>query len=103
MINSDMRDYNYYLLGAENSYGQAALIKDENEEPIIQGQIKMNINSITQSILDTIRYSDVTYLGLTHDSNINDTYIIQYGAEKLKVKYINTKGRYTQVFMGLYE
>jgi hypothetical protein len=103
MINSDMRNYNYYLLGTENSYGQAALIKDENGEPIIQGQIQMSINPITQSILDTVRYSEFTYLGLTHDKNINDTYVIEYGSEKLKVKYINNKSRFTQVFMGKYE
>lgn len=103
MINSDMTNYNYYLLGAENSYGQAALIKDENGEPIIQGQILMSINSITQSIYDSVRYSEFTYLGLTQNKAINDTYIIQYGAEKLKVKYVVSKGRYTQVFMGKYE
>lgn len=103
MINSDMTTYNYYLLGAENSYGQAALLKDADGEPAIQGQVQMSINSITQSIYDSVRYSDFTYLGLTHDKAISDMYIIQYGAEKLKVKYVVPKGRYIQVFMGKYE
>lgn len=103
MINSRMRNYDYYLLGDDNGYGQITIIRDEDLNPIAQGTVKLSINTITQAVTDDIRYSDATYIGLTHDRNINDTYIIQYGNELLKVKYVNPDGRYTQVFLGVYE
>lgn len=103
MINSRMRTYDYYLIGESNAYGQATVIRDSNGDPIAQGTVKMSISTITQSIADDIRYTDSTYIGLTYDRNINDTYIIQYGNELLKVQYVNTDGRHTQVFMGVYE
>lgn len=99
MINSNMRDYNYFLYGEQNDYGQSTLIKDDNGEPKIQGTIKMSINNTNTSIQDNILYRDASYLGLTHDKAINDTYVIEYGKERLKVLYIIPSGRYTQVFM----
>ena len=103
MINSRMSDYNYYLLGDKNGYGQLTVIKDDSGNPIKQGTVKLSISTITQSVTDNLRYSDSTYLGLTHDKTIKDTFLIQYGDEVLKVQYVNTDGRYTQVFMGVYE
>lgn len=102
MINSRMRAYDYYLIGDDNGYGQCTLIKDDNSEPIKQGSITMSISILTKAVSDDIRYSDASYIGLTQ-SNINDTYVIQYGDELLKVQYVNKDGRYTQVFMGVYE
>ena len=101
MINSRMRDYDYYLIGDDNGYGQHTLIRDDNAEPLKQGTVKMSISTITKAVSDDIRYTDSTYIGLTHD-NIKDTYVIQYGDELLKVQYVNPDGRYTQVFMGVY-
>lgn len=103
MINSNMKDYNYYLIGESNNYGQATIIKDIDNNPIVQGQVKLNINIISQTLIDNIRYQDATYLGLTHNKDINDKYIIEYEGKKLKVKYINNRGRYTQVYLGIYE
>ena len=102
MINSRMRDYDYYLLGDDNGYGQITLIRDDNAEPLKQGSVKLSISTITKTVSDDIRYSDASYIGLTHDS-IKDTYVIQYGDELLKVQYVIPDGRYTQVFMGVYE
>lgn len=102
MINSRMRDYDYYLLGDDNGYGQHTLIRDDNAEPIKQGSVKLSISTITKTVSDDIRYSDSSYIGLTQDS-IKDTYVIQYGEELLKVQYVIPDGRYTQVFMGVYE
>ena len=102
MINSNMRDYDYYLIGDENGYGQSTIIRDDNAEPLKQGTVKLSITTITKAVSDDIRYSNASYLGLTADRNINDTYVIQYGEELLKVQYVNKDGRLTQVFMGVY-
>jgi hypothetical protein len=97
MINRDMRAYNYFTIGEADAYGQPQLSK------YIQGSVKMCINTTSQSIQDNIRYKDASYIGLTFDSRVKDTYVIQYGDEKLKVLYVNPKGRYTQVFLKNYE
>jgi hypothetical protein len=98
MINTDMRSYNYYTLGALDAYGQPAL----SGEPV--GTVKMAINISAQAITDNVLYKDAKYIGLTMDAKVNDTYVIDYdGAEKLKVLYINPKGRYKQVFLNSYE
>jgi hypothetical protein len=100
MINTDMRLYNYYSFGEKNSYGQPQLIKDENGKPVIQGSVKMSINTTSTSIQDNIHYKKATYIGLTQSALLDDKKVIQYGDELLKVLYINQKGRYKQVFMG---
>lgn len=92
MINADMRYYDFFTYGAPNSYGQPQLSK----EP--QGTIKIAINSISNSNTENLRYKDSTFLGLTL-APIDDTYVIQYGAEKLKVLYVVPKGRLKQVYM----
>jgi hypothetical protein len=96
-----MRDYDYYLLGDDNGYGQRTLIKDDNSEPIKQGTVKMSISTITKAVSDDIRYSNASYIGLSQNV-VKDTYVIQYGDELLKAQYIIPDGRYTQVFMGVY-
>ena len=92
MINADMRLYNYFTIGDNNGYGQPTL----SSEPV--GQIKMAINISSQSIQDNINYKDAKYVGLTH-AEVKDTFVIEYGSEKLKVLYINPKGRFKQVFL----
>jgi hypothetical protein len=93
MINADMRFYDYFTLGASDSYGQPTL----STEPV--GQIKMTINISSQTTQDNVLYKNCTYVGLTN-APIDDTYIIDYQGERLKVLYINPKGRYKQVFMA---
>jgi hypothetical protein len=92
MINANMRTYDYFTLGENNAYGQPAM----SAEPV--GTIKMAINISSQSVQDNVNYKDCQYVGLTQ-AEVNDTYVIQYGNEKLKVLYVNPKGRYKQVFM----
>lgn len=94
-----MRNYDYYLYGEENAYGQKTLISDENNEPIKQGTVKMAISITSQSVQDNINYKDSQYMGLTM-ANVDDTYVIQYGNERIKVLYVNPHGRHKQVFMG---
>lgn len=93
MINANMRFYDYFTFGADNAYGQPQLSQDP------QGKIKMAINITSQSIQDNINYKNAQYIGLTNAA-IDDTYVIQYGAERLKVLYSNPLGKYTQVFMA---
>ena len=91
-----MRDYNYFLFSDESGYGQPTL------STTTAGTIKMAIHDVSTSIQDNINYRGATYLGITHDKNINDTYVIQYGEERLKVLYVTLDGRFTQVFMSTY-
>lgn len=93
MINTDFRTYNYFSLGDNDGYGQATL----SSEPT--GTIKMAINITSQSVQDNINYKDAQYVGLTL-GDVNDKFVIDYEGSKLKVLYINPKGRYKQVFLG---
>lgn len=94
MINTQMRVYNYSKINTVNDdYGQPQTIEEA-------GTIKMSINFGSETLQEHPLYSGAQYTGLTLDKNVNATYIIQYGEEKLKVLYVNTKGKYTQVFMA---
>ena len=93
MINADMRLYNYFTLGTQDEYGQLV----QSDEPV--GQIKMAINISSQEIQNNINYTGASYIGLTH-AKVDDTYIIEYGEERLKVLYVNNMGRLNQVFMA---
>ena len=93
MINTQMRAYNYYTLGTDNAYGQPQITANP------QGTIRMSINITSQSIQDNINYKAATYIGLTF-APVDDTYIIEYGEQKLKVLYVNSLGRYNQVFLA---
>ena len=95
MINANMRHYDYFTFGAENAYGQPQL----SEEAV--GSIKMSIETTAQSIQDNKLYSGATYVGLTH-ALVDDSFVISYGNKKLKVLYVNPKGRFKQVFMADY-
>jgi len=92
---ADMRLYDYFLYGDIDEYGQPTLSNQ------VQGQIKMNINIISQQIDLNSLYSGATYIGLTMDKNINDKYVILHEGKRLKVLYVNSKGRYKQIFMGV--
>ena len=93
MISCDMRNYNYFTFGELDEYGQPTLSAD------VQGSIKIAIFTSTQTIQDNINYKQANYIGLTNGA-INDSYVIQYGEKKLKVLYVNPKGRLKQVFLG---
>lgn len=91
MINANMRHYDYFTLGSKNSYGNPILTKHN-------GKIKMCINTSSQNVQDNILFKDCSYVGLTN-SYIDDSFVIQYGSERLKVLYVNKIGRYKQVYM----
>lgn len=96
MINTAMRVYDFFTLGPEDEYGQMTM-PAADAVPI--GTIKMTINISSQAIQDNINYQNANYVGLTH-ANVDDTYIIQYGNERLKVLYVNPQGRLNQVYMA---
>lgn len=96
MINAQMRLYDYFTIGNKNAYGEA-ILPAKDAEPV--GQIKIAINISSQSVQDNILYKDCSYIGLTN-AEIDDTYIIDYEGERLKVLYVNPKGRYKQVFLS---
>ena len=95
MINTDMRLYNYFTIGAKDAYGQVSM---PAADATPEGKIKMALNISSQSVQDNINYADCQYVGLTH-ANVDDTYIISFGDERLKVLYVNPKGRLKQVFL----
>lgn len=92
MINTQMREYDYYTYGEMNAYGQPQL----SDEP--KGKVKMAINLVSQAIGDNVLYADAQYTGLTFDA-IDDTYVIQYGDEKIKVLSVYNSNRYNHAFM----
>lgn len=94
MINADMREYDFYTYGDSDGYGQPALSKD------VQGTIKIAIYETSTAIQNNITYKNASYVGLTHDSKVNDTYVIKYENKRLKVLYVKPKGRFKQVYMG---
>ena len=96
MIARDMRLYDYLTLGGVDAYGQPQ-IPSINDTPV--GTILMAINVASQATQDNINYKDCNYMGLTQ-AEVNDTYVIKYENELLKVLYVNPKGRYKQVFLG---
>lgn len=87
-----MKNYTFSTLGGTDSYGLPQTTENA-------GTVKLAIYTYTQNVADNIKYKDATYIGLTHDKTIADNYIINYGNEKLKVLYVNPKGRYIQVFL----
>ena len=94
MINTNMRLYDYFTFGDDDGYGMPQL----STEP--KGKIKMSITISSQSTQDNILYKDCSYVGLTQDANVDDTYVIEIEeGHKLKVLYINHYGRYKQVFL----
>lgn len=92
MINTNMRTYSYSTLGAVDAYGQPTM----TETPV--GTIKMSITLLNQATQDNALYNGATYVGLTMQE-VKDTFVINYGTEKLKVLYVNPYGRYNQVFL----
>ena len=95
MFNRQMKRYNSYKFTTViDDYGQQTLT--ENPEVI-----KMAINIYAQANEDSILYKNVKYIGLTTNKNINDSYVVDYHGEKLKVLFVNPLGRFNQVFMGV--
>ena len=94
MISIQMKNYDYYTFEEKNSYGQPSLSQTG------KGIVKMAINLMSEVVSEEAVYSKAQYVGLTFDSGVDSTYVIQYGDDKLKVLYVNPLGRYKQVFLA---
>lgn len=94
MINPDTRTYDYYALGTEDEYGQEEIPTSKT------GTINMSIYLTSQFTQDNINYEGANYIGITHNRDVSDSWIIDYEGKRLKVLYVNPKGRFTQVYMG---
>lgn len=93
MISADMRTYNYFTFGEANGYGMPTLSTSPS------GSVKMAIYTTSQSIQDNINYSNASYVGLTFATNVDSTFVIEYEGMRLKVLYVQPRGRMKQVFM----
>lgn len=85
-----MKQYNYRTCEVFDEYGDAVISND------VKGTIKMCINVISQN---NELFDGSTFLGLTQ-AEVNNTYVIEYEDLKLRVLYVQPKGRYKQVYMG---
>lgn len=94
MINANMRSYDYFTFGELNAYGQPQLSKQ------LVGKVKLSIYNTSESVQANVNYTNANYIALTHDENINDSFVIQYGEQKLKVLYVSRMGRFNQVFLA---
>lgn len=94
MISANMRYYDYYTFGDKDEYGQEVL-SDE-----VKGSILLAIYTISNTIGTNIKYKDATYIALTYNKIIDDSYVIKYGDKKLKVLHTIPMGRYNQVFLA---
>lgn len=92
MITTAMRTYNYSTLGQEDAYGQQTNSGD------VVGTIKMAIAITSQTTQDNINFENCNYIGLTM-AELDNSYVIHYGTEKLKVLYVNKAGRFNQVYL----
>ena len=93
MFSTQMRSYDYYRYETDADYATQRLSDD------VQGTVLMAINTISQGIQNSILYEGATYLGLTHAA-VDSSYVIQYGEQKLKVLYVNSAGRFKQVYLA---
>ena len=94
MVNTNMRTYDFFTFGELDEYGQPKLSKE------VQGAVKMAITTTSQSVQDNVLYTGASYMGLTHDKRVNDSFVIDYEGTKLKVLYVGPQGRLRAVFMS---
>lgn len=95
MINANMREYDYFTL-EKNEYGQEVIPQDA--QPV--GKIKIAIFVSSQSVQNNILYAGATYVGFTHNTEVNDTFVINFNGERLKVLYTSPNSRLRQVFLA---
>ena len=90
MITRDMQDLGLYALGAQDEYGQAA-------QPAKVGTIKAAVYERSQTVSDSVLFTDCEYIALTHES-ITDSNAIAYEGKLLKVMYVMRRGYFKQAF-----
>lgn len=94
MINTNFRSYDFFTFGELDEYGQPKLSEE------VQGAVKMAITNTSQSVQDNVLYTGASYMGLTHDKRVNDSFVIDYEGTKLKVLYVSPQGRLRAAFLS---
>lgn len=90
MIMRDMQALDLYQLGAQDEYGQAA-------QPEKVGTITASVYERSQSVSDSVLFTECEYIALTHES-ITDSNAISYAGKLLKVMYVMRRGYFKQAF-----
>ena len=90
MIMRDMQALDLYALGAQDEYGQSA-------QPAKTGTITAAVYERSQSVSDSVLFTECEYIALTHDS-ITDSNAIAYEGNLLKVMYVMRRGYFKQAF-----
>lgn len=90
MIARDMQALDLYKLGAQDVYGQAA-------QPAKVGTITAAVYERSQTVSDSVLFTECEYIALTHDS-ITDSNAIAYEGKLLKVMYVMRRGYFMQAF-----
>lgn len=90
MIMRDMQVLDLYQLGALDEYGQAA-------QPAKVGTITAAVYERSQSVNDSVLFTDCEFIALTNDS-ITDSNAIAYEGKLLKVMYVMRRGYFNQSF-----
>lgn len=98
MIANNMKLYDYWLISVNEEYGQEVLPYAATEAA---GQVKLSIYPTSTGTQDNILYTNCAYIAITYDAGIDDKYVIQYGKERLKVKYIQQNGRHKHVYLQM--
>ena len=93
MIATKMREYKYFRYVGEDEYGQAKL----SDKPI--GTVKVAIYLISEQPDGTIKFCKGMYQGVTLDKEIDDTYVIKYGKQLLKVTSVTPSNLYRIVYL----
>lgn len=86
-----MKHYNYRKLGELDEYGQPTT------QPTIY-DILMFVSLTNDKDRDNPLYRESSYVGITHDKNINDECVVTIDSFDYKVQYV-VHGRFNQVFL----
>ena len=90
MITRDMQVLDLYQLGATDEYGQQA-------QPAKAGTITAAVYERSQTVSDSVLFTDCEYIALTNES-ITDSNAIAYEGKLLKVMYVMRRGFFKQAF-----
>ena len=90
MIARDMQVLDLYQLGAQDVYGQAA-------QPAKVGTITAAVYERSQTVTDSVIFTDCEYIALTNES-ITDSNAIAYEGKLLKVMYVMRRGYFKHAF-----
>ena len=92
-IQAEIKSYPFAEYAASrNQYGELVFPSFSTSGTSINMAIFLN----NQATNNSINYIECDYIGLTKET-VDDTCVVKYGNEYLKVKYVNPIGRYNQV------